>query len=154
MYLNPINSAVYERKKDGANHISMICTFSYSMSVAQSQRKLFQQSVLSAFLWWLSVLWLTPFSTHIFVIQTFNSAYDNLLMATDLTDGITFHSTPQWLFPYLLSGKVLPDVHSCRLRDIFLRLPQMRLQSLQWSELFLHLAGPWHVWLLLLQCHP
>lgn len=32
MYLNPINSAVDERKKEGANHISMICTFSYSMS--------------------------------------------------------------------------------------------------------------------------
>jgi len=71
MYLNPINSAVDERKKEGANHISMICTFSYSISVVQSQIKLFQQSVLSAFLWWLSVLWLTPFSTHIFVIQTF-----------------------------------------------------------------------------------
>mgnify|MGYP001435298131 CR=1 FL=1 len=50
MHLNPINSAVGERKKEGANHISMICTFSYSMSIAQSQRKLFQQSVLSAFM--------------------------------------------------------------------------------------------------------
>ena len=67
MHLNPINSTVGERKKEGANHLSMICTFSYSMSVAQSQRKLFQQSVLAS---------------------------DNLLMATDLADNITFHSTP------------------------------------------------------------
>ena len=59
------------------------------------------------------------------------AASDNLLMAIDLADGITFHSTPQWLFPRLLSGKVLPDVHSCRLQDIFLHLPQMHLQSLQ-----------------------
>ena len=104
MYLNPINSAVDERKKEGANHISMICTFSYSMSVVQSQRKLFQQSVLAS---------------------------DNLLMATDLADSITFHSTPQWFSPHLLSGRVLPGVQSCRLRDIFLHLPQMHLQSLQ-----------------------
>ena len=59
------------------------------------------------------------------------AASDNLLMAIDLADGITFHSTPQWPFPHLLSGMVLPDVRSCRLRDIFLHLPQMHLQSLQ-----------------------
>ena len=66
------------------------------------------------------------------IIDLINNGKATFYIGFDcITDGITFHSTPQWLFPYLLSGKVLPDVQSCRLRDIFWHLPQMHLQSLQ-----------------------
>ena len=131
MYLNPINSAVDERKKRRCKpHFYDLHLLLFYISSSISDKTLSAISLISLPV--MTVISVThAFLYSYFVIQTFNSIYDNLLITTDLTDGITFHSTPQWFSPHLLSGKVLPDVQSCRLRDIFWHLPQMHLQSLQ-----------------------